>query len=154
MISFDFRWLEEFHQNLNQIFEQIERCFNHLINENLSINEQIQFIEELINSGKTIQIICSDIRSSLMFDKQHELKIYNLQLRKKLENEEILSSEISQNFIQLLCDFLVTFIKYIQTYCQAFLIPYHIEIYNQENKSIDIEQFTSLVIFNFILRSK
>jgi len=89
-----------------------------------------------------------------MFDKQRELKIYNLQLRKKFENEEILSSEISQNFIQLLCDFLVTFIKYIQTYCQAFLIPYHVEIYDQENKSIDIEQFTSLVIFNFILRSK
>ncbi len=37
--------------------------------------------------------------------------------------------------------------KYIHTYCQAFLIPYEIEICNQENEFIDIRQFASPVIF-------
>ncbi len=139
MISFDSHWLEEFHQNLNQIFEQIERCFNNLINENISINKQIQLIQELINYIKNIQIICSNIRSPLMINKERQLNIYKNQLSK--------NDEISQNLIELLYDVLRTIMTYIQTYCQAFLIPYQIEICNQENQSINIEQFTSSVIY-------
>ncbi|CAF5165201.1 unnamed protein product, partial [Rotaria magnacalcarata] len=29
--------------------------------------------------------------------------------------------------------------KYVQTYCQAFFIPYEVEIYDDENKAIDIQ---------------
>ncbi len=139
MISFDSHWLEEFHQNLNQIFEQIERCFNNLINENISINKQIKLIQELIIYIKNIQIICSNIRSPLMINKERQLNIYKNQLSK--------NDEISQNLIELLYDVLRTIMTYIQTYCQAFLIPYQIEICNQENQSINIEQFTSSVIY-------
>lgn len=152
-ICFNSQLLKEFRQNLNEILEQIERCFNHLINPNLSINEQIKLIEELIINIKTIQIICSNIRSSLMIAKQREFKIYKHQLIKTFENNQILSPEILKNFQKLLWDSLLTIRKYIQTYCQAFLIPYQVEICDQENKSIDIEQLTFLVILNFILKN-
>ncbi|CAF0997755.1 unnamed protein product [Rotaria sordida] len=143
------RWLEEFRQNINLIFEQIEQCFNNLINPNssiLSINKQIKLNQELIGYCKKVQNICSDIQSSSFIDTQHELKFYTIQLIKQSqnENEQVLNSQISENLIQLLYDLLLALIKYIQAYCQAFLIPYDVEIYNDENKSIDIEQVKSL----------
>lgn len=136
-IPSNYRWFEEFHDNLNPIIQQIERCFNDLIERNLSINEQIQIIEDLINYLKTIQIICSEIRSPLMSNKQQELKYYKIQLRKNQNSEDL---------IQLVWNVLLTIGKYIQTYCQAFLIPYEVEICDDEYEAIDIEQLMSTVI--------
>jgi hypothetical protein len=132
------RRLEEFRDNLNPIFQQIERCFNDLIDRNLSINEQIQLIDDLINYLKNIQLICSEIRSSLMINKQQELKHYKIRLSE--------TNQISEDLIQLVWNVLLTVGKYIQTYCQAFLIPYEIEICDNEYEAIDIEQLMSTVI--------
>jgi hypothetical protein len=145
LIPFDSRWLEEFRQNINRTLEQIEQRFNHLINPNsssLPTDEQIKSIQELINYIKTIQITCSDIQSSLIVDKQRELKVYTIELMKKSLNK---NQEIYQNLTRLLIDLLLTLINYIQTYCQAFLIPYEVEIYNNENQTINIEQFKTSV---------
>ncbi|CAF4197511.1 unnamed protein product, partial [Rotaria sp. Silwood2] len=143
------RWLEEFRQNINSTLEQIEQRFNRLINPNspeLSINEQIKLIQELIGYNKTIQNTCLDIQSPLFIEKQRELKLYTAQLIKQSQNEnkQILTSQTSENLVRLLFDLLLTLMTYIQTYCQAFLIPYEVEIYNDDNKSIDIEQVKSL----------
>ncbi|CAF0926564.1 unnamed protein product [Adineta steineri] len=140
---FDSHWIEEFRQNINTKFEQIEQCINHLINPNLpllSIDEQIKSIQELINYIKTIQITCSDIQSPLIIDKQRELKTYINELIRKSSN-----GTERQALVRLLFDSLLAIIKYIETYCQAFLIPYEVEIYNNEHQSIDIEQLKSLL---------
>ena len=132
----DSRWLEAFRRNLDQIFEQIERCFNTLADQNLPLNEQLQLIEHLINYTKTIQIICSEIRSPSMVNKQRELKIYKTQLTNQSENDDL---------IQLFWNVILTIVKYIHTYSQAFLIPYEVEICDNDNIPIKIEQFLSTV---------
>ena len=98
----------------------------------------------MINCIQIIQNTCSNIRSALFLDKQRELNAFIVYLIQQSQNnnEQIF---ISQSIRQLLNDLLLTFIKYIQTYCQTFLIPYEVEIYNDENQSIDIEQLTTLV---------
>jgi hypothetical protein len=136
-------WLEEFRDNLNQIFQQIERCFNGLIEQNLTIDEQIQLIDELINYLKNIQNICSKIRSISMMRRQRELKHYKTQLKKQTEK-----SSISEDFIQLIWNVLLTIGKYIQTYCQAFLIPYEVEICDDDYEAVDTEQLLSTVNFS------
>lgn len=60
---------------------------------------------------------------------------------KNFQNEDI-----SENLKELLVDILRTLGKYIQSYCQAFLIPYQFEICDQEDRIIDIEQLTFVVI--------
>jgi hypothetical protein len=149
-LAFNPRWIEEFRLNMNRALEHFEQHFNRLINPNLSllsINEQIKSIQALLDYIKPIQITCSDIQSSLIVDKQRELKDYITQLIKKSQDDkkQNLSSQMHENLIRLLWDLLITLIKYIQTYCQAFLIPYEVEIRNEDNKSTDIERFKSPV---------
>ena len=81
--------------------------------------------------------------SSSVVDKQCELNRYTIQLIRK--SQAILSPQMHENLKRLLWDLLITMIKYIHTYCEAFLIPYEVEICNDENKSIDIESFQSPV---------
>jgi hypothetical protein len=106
----------------------------------LSITEQIKIINELIGFIRNIQVTCSYIQSSLIVDKQRELKIYADQLIKKSQSEPTISSESHQSLIRLLHNLLVTIVNYIQTYCHAYLIPYEVELYNDENTSINIER--------------
>jgi hypothetical protein len=108
----------------------------------LSISEQIKTINELIGFIKNIQVTCSYIQSSTIIEKQRELRIYADQLIKKSQNEhdKQISPPIHQNLTRLLYDLLVTFVSYIQTYCHAYLIPYEVELYNDDNSSIDIER--------------
>ena len=44
--------------------------------------------------------------------------------------------------LDLLHNLLVTIAHYIQTYCHAYLIPYEVELYNDENPSIDLERLS------------
>ncbi len=144
-LASDPRWLDEFRKDINLILIQIEHRFNRLVVSYqlmLSISEQIKIINELIGFIKNIQVTCSYIQSSLIIDKQRELKLYADQLIKKSQNENdpLISPQIHQNFIRLLYNLLVTLVNYIQTYCHAYLIPYEVELYNDENISIDIER--------------
>ncbi|UJR21159.1 hypothetical protein I4U23_024258 [Adineta vaga] len=141
--SFDSQWLEEFRQKINRTLEQIEQCINRLIDPNsmiVSIEEQIKSIQELINYMKGIQLTCSDIQSSKILEKHKELRNYNIELMKHS------SSGKKEHLSRLLFDLLSTLKEYIQTYCQAFLLPYEVEIYNNGNQTIDIEQYTSPLI--------
>jgi hypothetical protein len=124
---------------------QIEQRFNRLVvsyQSMLSISEQIKIINELIGFIKNIEVTCSYIQSALIVDKQRELKIYSDQLIKKSqnENEQPITPQTHQNFIRLLYNLIVTLANYIQTYCHAYLIPYEVELYNDENTTIDIER--------------
>ncbi|CAF4398402.1 unnamed protein product [Rotaria sp. Silwood2] len=144
-LASDPRWLEEFQKDISLILVQIEQRFNRLVQFHqpiLSINEQIKIINELIGFIKNIQVTCSCIQSSLIIDKQRELKIFADQLIRKSHNEheQQISFEMHEKLTRLLYDSLVIFINYIQTYCHAYLIPYEVEIYNDKNISIDIEE--------------
>jgi hypothetical protein len=144
-LASDPRWLDEFRKDINLILIQIEQRFNRLVlpyQSMLPISEQIKILNELIGFIRNIQVTCSYIQSSLIVDKQRELKIYADQLIKKSqnENEPTISSQSHQNFIKLLHNLLVTVVNYIQTYCHAYLIPYEVELYNDETTSIDIER--------------
>ncbi|CAF3206755.1 unnamed protein product, partial [Rotaria sp. Silwood2] len=144
-LASDPRWLEEFQKDISLILVQIEQRFNRLVQFHqpiLSINEQIKIINELIGFIKNIQVTCSCIQSSLIIDKQRELKIFADQLIRKSHNEheQQISFEMHEKLTRLLYDSLVIFINYIQTYCHAYLIPYEVEIYNDKNIAIDIEE--------------
>ncbi len=144
-LASDPRWLDEFRKDINVILIQIEQRFNRLVvpyQSMLSISEQIKIINELIGFIKNIQVTCSYIQSSLIVEKQRELKIYSDQLIKKsqTENGPIISSQMHQNLIRLLHNLLLTLVNYIQTYCHAYLIPYQVELYNDEIPSINIER--------------
>lgn len=140
-MSFNYQWLDNFRENLNEIFEQFSECFNNLIEKNLSINEQLQFIEQLVTYIKTIQMICSNIRSTVLSDKQRQLKLYKRHLIKNSSNEFI-----TENLKELLYELLRTLNKYIQRYSQAFSIPYQLEILDQDDQSIDFEQLIFTVV--------
>jgi hypothetical protein len=151
-LASDPRWLDEFRKDINLILVQIEQRFNRLIDPHqslISISEQIKIINDLIGFIRNIQVTCSYIQSSLIVDKQRELKIYADQLIKKSqhENEKQISPEIHQNSTRLFYDLIVIIVSYIQTYCHAYLIPYEVELYNDENKSIAIEQLKYPVSF-------
>ncbi|CAF3791534.1 unnamed protein product [Rotaria socialis] len=142
-------WREDFRENIDRKLRQIEQCFNRLVNPDSSkllIDEQIELIEELISCSKTIQSICLDIKSTSLFERQLMLKFYAAQLKNQSENqnEQVSTSKIPQNLTRLLYDLLLSIMKYVQTYCQAFLIPYEVEIYDDENKSIDIQTLKTL----------
>ena len=139
-LASDPRWLDEFRKDINLILSQIEQRFNRLVvthQPNLAISEQIKIINELIGFIRNIQVTCSYIQSSLIVDKQRELKIYADQLIKKSQNEK--EPQIHQNLTRLLYDLLVTLVSYIKTYCHAYLIPYEVEISTDENIIIDVE---------------
>ena len=142
------QWLENYRQSINRTLEQIEQNFNRLVDRNrivLSIDEQVQSMQELIGRIKTIQIICSDIQSSFVLNKINQLKAFANQLSMQSKNNENNQNIVLQKTTQVLCDLLLALIKYIQTYCQAFLIPYEVEVYTEENKIIDIKQIQDLV---------
>lgn len=127
------------------MLSQIEQRFNRLViahQPKLSISEQIKTINELIGFIKHIQLTCSSIQSSSIVEKQRELKLYADQLIQKSQhaNDQQLSSPLHQNLTRLLYDFLVTLVNYIRAYCHAYLIPYDIELYNDEDGAIDIER--------------
>ncbi|CAM4759904.1 unnamed protein product [Rotaria magnacalcarata] len=142
------RWREEFRENVDRTLRQIEQCFNRLVNPDSSkllIDEQIRLIEELISCSKTIQSTCLDIKSTSVFERQLMLKFYATQLKDQSQNqnEQVSTSKIPQNLTRLLYDLLLSIMKYVQTYCQAFFIPYEVEIYDDENKAIDIQTLKS-----------
>ena len=144
-LASDPRWLTEFQQDINLILRQIEQRFNRLVlfhRPTLLINEQIKTIHELIGFIKNIQITCSYIQSSLVVDKQRELKIYADQLirQSQKENQQQISLDMTENLTRLLYDLLVVIVNYIRTYCHAYLIPYDVELYNDNSTTIDIEQ--------------
>lgn len=140
-IPSDSRWLEEFHRDLSQSLQHIERCFNEFLDENRSLNEQIKLIDDFIQQIKTIETICSHIRSPSLFACLLDLKNLKNHLKRQVNNEQI-----TDELIRLFWNVLRTIQTYIQTYCQAFLIPYSIEVVNQDNQSIDIEQLIDAVI--------
>ena len=129
------RWLDDFHQHLSPLFEQTQRCFNQLFQTNISFDEQIQFIDELTSYLKTIQALCSNIRSNSIFNQQRELKAFKNDLLKSTDDDTIQM----RNFNEILIETLHALYKYIRSYCQAFLIPYKLDITNQYSQSIDIE---------------
>jgi len=133
---------------------QIEQRFNRLVvsyQSMLSISEQIKIINELIGFIKNIEVTCSYIQSASIVDKQRELKIYSDQLIKKSqnENEQPITPQTHQNFIRVLYNLIVTLANYIQTYCHAYIIPYEVELYNDENTTIDIERLKYPVTSSF-----
>ena len=140
-IPSDCRWLEEFQRDLSQSLQHIERCFNEFLGGNRSLlNEQIQLIEEFIQQIKTIERICSHIRSPALFSRLPDLKNLKNQFKRQVSSEQI-----SEELIRLFWSILRTIQTYIQTYCQAFLIPYDVEVSNEENQSIDIDQLMDAV---------
>ncbi|CAF3475281.1 unnamed protein product [Rotaria sordida] len=144
-LASDPRWLDEFRKDIELILLQIEQRFNRLVlfhQPILSISEQIKIINELIGFIKNIQVTCSYIQSSLISDKQRELKIFADQLIRKSHNEheQQITLEIHEKLTRLLYDSLVIFVNYIQTYCHSYLIPYEVELYNDKNISINIEE--------------
>ena len=143
-LASDPRWLEQFRTDIQMILVQIEHRFNRLVvhhQPTLSTGEQIRLMNELIGFIKHTQVICSSIQSSLIVEKQRELKIYADQLIRKsqMENESITSVEDTQKLTRLLYDLLITVVSYIQAYCHAYLIPYEVQIQNDENQQIDLE---------------
>ena len=144
-LASDPRWLDEFRKDINLILVQIEQRFNRLVAVHqpmLSTSEQIKLINELIGFIRNVQVTCSYIQSALIVDKQRELKIYADQLirRSQNEHEKQSSPQTQQNLTRLLYDLLVTLVSYIQTYCHAYLIPYEVELYNNETPSIDLDR--------------
>ena len=144
-LASDPRWLDEFRKDINLILVQIEQRFSRLVSSHslmLSIGEQIKVINELIGFIKNIQITCSYIQSSLIVEKQRELKLYADQLIRKsqVENDRQISPQVHQTLIRLLYDTMVTLVVYVQTYCQAYLIPYEVELYNEETATIDLDR--------------
>lgn len=137
----DSRWLEEFRQNLKESLAEIERCFNDFLGENRTLKEQIKLIEDFIQQMKTIEILCSNIRSPMLFEQLLELKKFKNHLQK--QQERIL---ITDELIRLFWNILRTIGTYIQNYCQAFLIPYGVQFFNQADQSIDIEQLMDSVM--------
>jgi len=148
-LASDHQWLGEFVKDVNTILEQIHERFNRLAvpyESMLKISEQIKLVNEFIGFIKNLQIICSYIQSSLISDKQRDLKIYADQLIRRSQHhhhDETLSKDVYDKFLKLIYETLVILINYIQTYCHAYLIPYEVEIYNDENKSIGIERLKS-----------
>lgn len=96
----------------------------------------------MIGFIRNIQVTCSYIQSSLIVEKQRELKTYADQLIRKSQtnHEQQLSPTIHQTLTRLLYDLLVTLVNYVQTYCHAYLIPYEVELYDNDNQTIDVEQ--------------
>ena len=144
-LASDPRWLDEFRKDINLILVQIEQRFNRLVavhQPTLSTSEQIKLINELIGFIRNVQVTCSYIQSALIVDKQRELKIYADQLirRSQNEHEKQSSPQTQQNLTRLLYDLMVTLVSYIQTYCHAYLIPYEVELYNNETTSIDLDR--------------
>ena len=144
-LASDPHWLSEFRKDIDLLLKDIEQRFNRLVlphQSMLPINEQIKAINGLIGFIRQIQMTCSCIQSSFLVDKQHELKTYADQLIKKsqTETESIITPQSHRGLIRLLYNLLVTLVQYIQTYCHAFLIPYDVELYNDENPSIDLER--------------
>lgn len=142
-LASDPQWLNEFVKDINLILNQIEQRFNRLVlpfGSMSTISEQIKLLNEFIGFIKNLQVTCSYIQSSLINDKQRDLKIYADQLIRKSQQEQNISKETYEKFIKLIYETLVILINYIQTYCHAYLIPYEVEIYNDENGLIDIER--------------
>lgn len=141
-LASDARWLEEFRMDINMMLSQIEQRFNALIDARLPVNEQIKKLNELIGFVKHIQVTCSAIQSSSIVEKQRELKLYADQLisKSQRERDQRISPPVHQNLTRLLYDLLVTLVNYVHTYCHAYLIPFHVELYNDEHGVIDIEQ--------------
>lgn len=139
------QWLSEFRKNIDVILQQIEQRFNRLVlpyQSMLPINEQIRVINEFIGFIRSIQVTCSYIQSSFIVEKQNELKTYadNLIRKSQAETEPTITSQNHRSLIRLLYNFLVTIVQYIQSYFHAYLIPYDVEIYNDDNPSIDLER--------------
>ena len=144
-LASDPQWLSEFRKNIDIILKDIEQRFNRLVLPHQSmvpINEQIRVINEFIGFIRHIQMICSYIQSSFIVEKQNELKTYadNLIRKSQAESEPTITPQNHRNLIRLLYNFLATIVQYIQSYCHAYLIPYDVEIYNEENPSIDLER--------------
>ena len=144
-LASDPHWLDEFRTDINMILSQVDQRFNRLVAPNaplLSSSEQIKLLNELIGFIRNVQITCSYIQSALIVDKQRELKNYADQLIVKSQSNSTSNlGESREILIRLLYDTLVTLISYIQTYCHAYLIPYEVEIYNEENASIELDKF-------------
>lgn len=144
-LASDPHWLDEFRTDINLILHQIEQRFNLLLrprSSNYSIGEQIRLLNELVGFIRKIQITCSCIQSALIVDKQRELKTYADQLivKSQMTDEQNSLGDSSESFTRLLYDTLLTLISYIQTYCHAYLIPYEVEIYNDERPSIELNE--------------
>ncbi|CAF1537862.1 unnamed protein product, partial [Rotaria sordida] len=92
---------------MNLILVQVEQRFNRLVSFHqpaLSISEQIKIITELISFIKNTQITCSSIESSLISDKERELKQFADQLIRKSHNEHLeqISIEMHEQLTRLL----------------------------------------------------
>lgn len=149
-LALDPRWLSEFGKDINLILLQIEQRINRLVvfhQPALTISEQIKLINELIGFIKNILVTCSYIQSSLISEKQRELKLFADQLIRKShhEHEQHISLELRDRLTRLLYDLIVILVGYVHTYCHAYLIPYEVEIYNEEKVSIDIDELKYLV---------
>lgn len=143
-LASDPRWLDQFRVDIQLILVEIERRFNLLVGSTstLVMSEQIKLINELIGFIKHIQVTCSYIQSSLIVDKQRELKLFADQLIRKSQHEHqvTISNDEQMKLSRLLYDLIVTIISYMETYCQAYLIPYEVQIYNDENPIIHLDQ--------------
>lgn len=149
-ISFtsDYLWIEEFRHKIELKFEKIQQSLNSLINPKspeIPAKQQIEWIKELLGYCKTIQIICSNIRSTTFIDKQLQLNLYTIRLVQQPQNNHDKSFAIEPPQT-LLIDLILGLMKYIHTYCQTFLIPYEVEAYNDEIGSIDLQQLKFSVI--------
>ena len=156
-LASDPRWLDEFRTDINLILVQIEQRFNRLVAPHqpmLSISEQIKLINELVGFMRNVQVTCLCIQSALIVEKQRELKVYADQLirRSQTEHEKQSSPQIQQNLTRLLYDLLVTLVSYIQTYCHAYLVPYEVELYNDENPLIDLDRLKYPVSLAWFVR--
>lgn len=154
----DAQWLEEFRKNLHSSLTHIEERFNRLVNPSMvisSIDEHSNQIQGLFNFIKNVQITCSGIQSAPVLEKQNEIKTYINQMTEKFSSEQLVSftADMTPHLTRLLYELLVMLISHIHTYSNAFLIPYEVDIYNDENESLDIQRLNNPVSLTHSMRT-
>ena len=158
LLIFDAQWLEEFRKNLHSSLTHIEERFNRLVNPSMvisSIDEHSNQIQGLFNFIKNVEVTCSGIQSTPLLEKQNDIKAYINQMTQKFSNEQLVSftADMTPHLIQLLYELLVILISHIHTYSNAFLIPYEVDIYNDENESFDIQRLNNPVSLTHSVRT-
>ena len=153
----DAQWLEEFRKNLHSSLTHIEERFNRLVNPSMvisSIDEHSNQIQGLFNFMKNVQITCSGIQSTPLVEKQNDIKTYINQMTQKFSSEQLVSftADMTPHLTRLLYELLVILISHIHTYSNAFLIPYEVDIYNDENESLDIQRLNNPVSLTHPIR--
>ena len=135
----DSQWLDDFRKSIETTFVHIEKRFNvlvHPVKPIRSTKELETSARSLFEFLKDIQRVLLNIPSQRFLDKQNEIKamVFPVNPRSPI----VFNSEFDEKLARLFYELLVVLDDLLRKFCDAFLVPFQLEIFNDEQQNIDL----------------